>query len=102
MGTDQPRKRPSEAWPPAAPGPRAISALEVYPIAELLQRLNWGRKTLRAARLRGLKVVAFGRERFVLGRDVIRFFAGLEAAQGRPPRRHDNGNGETDGPSPQT
>jgi len=64
--------------------PRAISSLEVYPLAEAARRLGWGRKTLWRAQKGGLRTVVFGRAKYVRGKAILDFFERLEAdADGR-------------------
>ncbi len=50
---------------------------EVYRLAELQRRMGWGAHALRQARVAGLRLISFGREKFVLGSDVIQFFQRL-------------------------
>ena len=58
--------------------PQSIRADELLPLKELRRRLNWGEHAVRQARVAGLKLVEFGREKYVLGADV------LEEAFGHP------------------
>lgn len=58
--------------------PRVISALELYPLAEATRRLGWGRKTATHAQRKGLRVVQFGRAKYVRGQAILDFFERLE------------------------
>jgi hypothetical protein len=62
---------------PAAPA-GVIRADELYRLREVCRRLNWREHALRQARAAGLPMIVFGREKFVLGSDVIEFFRGLK------------------------
>ena len=85
---------PSAATRPAAePAPGVIRDGEVYSLREFARRLHWREHALRQARAAGLRMVAFGRERFVLGADVLRFFTEL-AEQQAAARNTQAGNGE--------
>jgi len=52
----------------------SIRADEVLPLREAARRLGWARKTVAHAQRDGLRTVAFGRMKYVLGEDVIAFF----------------------------
>jgi hypothetical protein len=54
---------------------------EVLPLAIVRQRLGWGHKTAAKALREGLPAVEFGRCKYVLGADVIRFFERLRQEQ---------------------
>ena len=54
---------------------------EVYRLQELKKRLGWGEHAVRQARVGGLRLIVFGREKYVLGRDVLDFFAKLGERQ---------------------
>jgi hypothetical protein len=56
-----------------------ISTLEVYRIDEAKRRLGWTDSALRAAKRRGLKVLASGKRRYVTGTEILRF---LESENG--------------------
>jgi hypothetical protein len=80
-------KRTSAA-PPARPkrpvkpaGPLGVSSLEVYPLREAQRRLRWGRKTMTRAQRDGLRSVAYGREKYIRGAEILRFFEALESNQ---------------------
>ena len=62
---------------PVSPG--VISTLEVYRIDEAKRRLGWTDSALRAAKRRGLKVLASGKRRYVTGTEILRF---LESENG--------------------
>ena len=73
------------------PAPRRSSAVvragEVYSLAELRRRLQWKEHAVRMARVAGLRLVTFGRTKYVLGSDVLRFFERLadqQAGRGEP------------------
>lgn len=68
----------ARASKPPAPGPRSISAGEVYPITEAARRLGWGRKTMARAQRDGLSTVQYGRQKYVTGAAVLEFFRRLE------------------------
>ena len=50
-----------------------ISRLEVYRLDEALLRLGWSIAAYRAARRRGLQVLASGKRRYLHGREIMRF-----------------------------
>ena len=52
----------------------SIRADEVLSLAELKRRLGWGEHATRQARAAGLRLIGFGRAKFVLGRDLIAWF----------------------------
>ena len=54
---------------------------EVYSLTELRRRLQWGEHATRMAKAAGLRLVPFGREKFVLGADVLAFFRKLADRQ---------------------
>jgi len=82
--------RASKAKPRPVAGPRFVSAGEVYPLPELTRRLGWGEHALRQARRAGLRVIAFGRCKYVLGSDVVDFFHRLASP---PPAGNGDGAG---------
>ncbi len=55
----------------------AIHAEEAYPLREMCRRLGLGPKGWRTLRNTGLPVRIVGRQRFVLGRDLIDHLASL-------------------------
>jgi hypothetical protein len=57
--------------------PAVISANAVYSWQELQRRLRWGEHSARQARVAGLRLVTFGREKYALGSDVLDFFKRL-------------------------
>ncbi len=66
---------------PAKRPPAFISANAVYSWQELCRRLRWKEHAARQARLKGLRLVLFGREKFCLGEDVLAFFRRLADRQ---------------------
>jgi hypothetical protein len=58
-----------------------IRADEVYSLREFARRFRWGEHALRQARAAGLRTATFGREKFVLGTDVLSFFHQLAERQ---------------------
>jgi hypothetical protein len=65
--------RKSTTAPPSPLG--SIRADEVLPLAEAGRRLGMGKRGMQAAQRAGLPVVRFGRRGYVLGRDVLDWFA---------------------------
>lgn len=59
---------------------------------EAQRRLRWGRKTMTKAQRDGLRVVTYGREKYVRGAELLRFFEALESDQAGD-RRAPAGNG---------
>jgi len=59
----------------------SIRSDELLSLTELRRRLGWQEHAVRQARRAGLRLVSFGREKYVLGRDVLDFFARLGAEQ---------------------
>ena len=57
--------------------PAVIRSGEVYSLAELRHRLCWKEHAVRQARMAGLRLIRFGREKFCLGEDVLAFFRRL-------------------------
>ncbi len=66
---------------PAKRAPAVIRAGELSSLAELRRRLQWQEHAVRQARIAGLRLVSFGREKFCLGSDVLRFFERLAERQ---------------------
>jgi hypothetical protein len=64
------------------PDPGPIRAGEVYTLRQAARRLNWARKSVADAQKAGLRTVLFGRQKFVTGAEVLRFFKALESQQG--------------------
>jgi hypothetical protein len=54
-----------------------ISSLEVYTLAEAKARLGWTDSALRAAKRRGLQLLACGKRRYVSGEEIVRFLKSL-------------------------
>ena len=76
---------------PHKPAPRrspaVVRAGEVYSLAELRRRLQWKEHAVRMARVAGLRLITFGRAKYVLGSDVLKFFERLanhQAGKGEP------------------
>ena len=62
----------------ASPSPRgSIQAGEVMSLSELKRRLKWGEHAVRQARKAGLRLIAFGSQKYALGTDVLDFFRKL-------------------------
>jgi hypothetical protein len=59
--------------------PGVISVLEVYRVEEAKARLGWSDSALRAAKRRGLKLIACGKRRYVTGKEIVRFFESLQS-----------------------
>jgi len=59
----------------------SIRADEILMLPELRRRFGWGPHVVRQARQAGLRFVSFGRQKFVLGSDLIDFFRRLGAEQ---------------------
>lgn len=78
-----------------SPTPAVVNRNEVYSLCELRRRLQWQEHAVRQARLAGLRFVIFGRQKFVLGSDVIDFFQRLAEQQEAVSDCHlDGGEGE--------
>ncbi len=56
----------------------SINAGEVMTLREAARRLEIGAVGMRQAQRAGLKCVPFGRQKFVLGTDVLKFFEQLK------------------------
>ena len=52
-----------------------VNAHEVYRQREVMRRLGWKDHAWRQARRAGLRSIRFGREQYVLGSDVLEWFA---------------------------
>lgn len=59
--------------------PGVISLMEIYSLDEAKRRLRWSESALRAARRRGLKLLACGKRRYVTGQEILRFLEQLNA-----------------------
>ncbi len=73
--TDGGGARPSERR--CAPG--VISVLELYRVEEAKARLGWTDSALRAAKRRGLSLIACGKRRYVTGKEILRFLEGQKS-----------------------
>jgi hypothetical protein len=66
---------------PARKPPRpflgSIRADELLTLDEVRRRLKWGYKTVAKAQRDGLVVIHWGRQAYVLGEDLLRFFRSL-------------------------
>ena len=72
------KSRPQDT-PPAR---GSIRSDEVMLYAEAARRLGWCAKSRRRAQHDGLKVISYGRFQYVMGADVLDFFAKLAEQQG--------------------
>lgn len=74
---------------PHPAGGRAVAGVvradELYTAAEVRRRLRWRDHSFRQAKRKGLRVVTFGRTKYVLGSDVLAFFEQLAAQQNGEP-----------------
>jgi hypothetical protein len=61
--------------------PAVIRSGEVYSLAELRRRLQWKEHAVRQARVNGLRLVTFGRQKYCLGEDALAFFRKLAERQ---------------------
>lgn len=68
--------------PPRRP-PGVIRDGAVYTLAEVRSRLGVAEAGVRQARTNGLRLITFGRQKFALGSDVLKFFEALAEKQGR-------------------
>jgi hypothetical protein len=59
----------------------SIRADEVLPLVEFCRRLRIGQKTWRSMKAAGLRSCEIGRQRYIIGRDAIDFFAKLAERQ---------------------
>ena len=64
-------------------GSGSIRADELMPLQEFCRRLRIGRKTWYSMRDAGLRSAEIGKQRYILGRDALEFFAGLAERQDR-------------------
>ena len=78
--------------------PAVIRAGELYSLAELRRRLRWKEHAVRQARVNGLRLISFGREKFCLGSDVLKFFERLGERQ--QAGNGERGNDDTDDHDP--
>ena len=62
----------------------SIQAGEVLTLREFRRRLAWGDHAVRMARKAGLRLIPWGREKYVLGDDVLEFFKRLAEQQPNP------------------
>jgi hypothetical protein len=78
IGNGKPAPAPTNKPDPA---PGVVNQFEVYRLKELARRLGWHEHALRQARAAGLPMIVFGREKFILGSDVLDFFRRLADRQ---------------------
>lgn len=71
-------KRPTTTPRPAQ---SPILADAVYSKRVLCTALGWEHRTFRHAVKEGLRIIPFGKQRFILGRDVLSFFDRLAEQQ---------------------
>jgi len=57
--------------------PAIISTLEIYGLEEAKHRLGWTNAAYRAAKRRGLRVLACGKRRYLSGREILRFLEAI-------------------------
>jgi hypothetical protein len=65
--------------PSSVPG--VISKDDIYRLDEACRRLGWTQAAYRAARRRGLRVLASGKRRYLTGAEIFRFLTSETAAQ---------------------
>jgi hypothetical protein len=75
--------------PKTSNAPGVIRDGEVYRLREVCRRLGWKEHAIRQARAAGLRTIIFGREKFILGRDVLSFFEKIAE------RQQSSGEGKT-------
>ncbi len=66
---------------PNHPESGTVRGGELYRLSEFCRRIGWKEHSLRQARRLGLRTIAFGREKYVLGDDVLEFFRRLAEEQ---------------------
>jgi hypothetical protein len=67
-----PTRRPAP-YTPTKCAPAVIRAGEVSSLAELRRRPGWAEHSVRQARVAGLRLITFGRQKYCLGEDVLSF-----------------------------
>ena len=65
----------SKQNPPTGYG--SVRSDEILTLSECKKRLGWGHKSVATAKRVGLRVVPLGRQKYVLGSDVLEFFRKL-------------------------
>jgi hypothetical protein len=55
-----------------------ISSSEIYTLEEAKARLGWTDSALRAAKRRGLQLLACGKRRYIAGDEISRFLRSLQ------------------------
>lgn len=71
MSRDLSRVSQENSWPTPSLG--TISINEIYSVSEAKARLGWTDSALRAAKRRGLRLLACGKRRYVTGEEIRRF-----------------------------
>ena len=85
---------PSATRPPADPTLGEIAADRVYTLKAFCRRLGWKEHAVRQARVAGLRMICWGREKLILGSDFLVFVQGLADRQTATARDTQAGNGE--------
>jgi hypothetical protein len=62
---------------PEANSAGVISRIEIYSLDEIKRRMRWTDAALRAARRRGLRLLACGKRRYVSGEEIARFLESI-------------------------
>ena len=65
----------------------SIRSDELLPLSEVRRRLGIGYKTAAKAQRDGLRTIPYGRQKFVLGADILAFFRDLAERQGEIQRQ---------------
>jgi hypothetical protein len=65
------------------PASGVIRRGELYRLRAFIREMGWGEHALRQARVAGLKMISFGREKYVLGDHALDFFERLATQPGR-------------------
>lgn len=74
MASAQKRRKPS------VDPPGAIDSGVLYTLEEAARRLRWARRACARAQREGLQTIGFGRRKYVLGGEILRFFKQLQEA----------------------
>ena len=93
------KPRPATAADPRPPAVGVIRGDEVYRLQEFQRRFGWREHAVRQARAAGLRMISFGREKYILGADVLAFFRGLSDSQSEGRQRSAAENKTSDGHS---
>lgn len=84
------KPRPADPAGPSSP-PSTVGVVrdgELYSLRELARRLGWHEHALRQARAAGLPMIRFGKEKYILGADVLAFFRRLGERQANGRAQH--------------